>query len=319
MTIVGNRKERLLMEFRMNSPEESRQLPLSPPKLKCDSLMFRFPARLWKIVNACRSGAISWGPSGKTIRIVRSKFEAHYLTSYDKPFKTDRFSSFVRQLNLYGFKKVAAPMVLDGEMIEYDDLYEYLNPRFKQGRSELLPYLQRNCKKNKSDWKPSPSDHKGKAFEEIQQNVICESVSHEQSREHSQKEERKRDIAKVQQQAHWNSESGIENHPLLKPLNRTGTLLQRSPLIPQLSGQPATTISGMIDQSRESWAGSGWLRQAYHNRDQTGQEGTDSADKADTTETTINGGFHSIVNLNSCSIENEQLVSYAKQGQLYNR
>ena len=78
----------------------------SPPKMSHDSFTFRFPARLWRIINSCSTGAISWGPNGKTIRILRKKFEEEYLTGDAKPFKTAKYESFVRQLNHYGFKKV---------------------------------------------------------------------------------------------------------------------------------------------------------------------------------------------------------------------
>lgn len=80
----------------------------SPPRLSSDSMVMRFPARLWRIVNSCTSGAISWGPNGKTVRVLRHKFEKEYLLAVSKPFKTSKFESFVRQLNHYGFKKVYA-------------------------------------------------------------------------------------------------------------------------------------------------------------------------------------------------------------------
>ena len=69
----------------------------------------KFPGKLWKIVNECRTGAISWGNEGKSIVIRKNQFQREYLNPPSRYFKTSHIESFIRQLNLYGFKKVQQP------------------------------------------------------------------------------------------------------------------------------------------------------------------------------------------------------------------
>lgn len=64
----------------------------------------KFPLKLWTVVNKCRTDAISWDSMGQAIVVKYSKFEEEYLQK--GIFKTNKISSFVRQLNLYGFRKV---------------------------------------------------------------------------------------------------------------------------------------------------------------------------------------------------------------------
>ncbi|XP_025115752.1 uncharacterized protein LOC112577055 [Pomacea canaliculata] len=120
----------------------------SPPRLSSDSMVMRFPARLWRIVNSCTSGAISWGPNGKTVRVLRHKFEKEYLLAVSKPFKTSKFESFVRQLNHYGFKKITNPIMLDESKEEAASLSEYRNSLFTRDRPEMIAFLHRSCRRS---------------------------------------------------------------------------------------------------------------------------------------------------------------------------
>lgn len=66
----------------------------------------KFPHKLWNIVNDCTSGAIAWSSSGSTILVNSEQFQDQYLTAGAAKFKTKNMASFIRQLNLYGFRKV---------------------------------------------------------------------------------------------------------------------------------------------------------------------------------------------------------------------
>lgn len=91
-----------------------------------------FLYKLWSLVNDETLPAIRWSQDGEKIIIDNpTKFTAKVLNSYDrKIFKTKNISSFIRQLNLYGFRRVKVtcgktPIIFKHEC-------------FKRGRMDLL-------------------------------------------------------------------------------------------------------------------------------------------------------------------------------------
>ncbi|XP_061105387.1 heat shock factor protein 5 [Conger conger] len=133
--------------------EEALTLPINPNN---------FPAKLWCLVNNPKNRSIHWDHNGQGIIINQQLFETELLSpmkSIGEPiFKTTNFTSFIRQLNLYGFRKVelspgSADKLGDGD-IKTEGLqqqqHRFQNLNFKRDHPELLVNLKRLTTSNKA-------------------------------------------------------------------------------------------------------------------------------------------------------------------------
>ena len=70
--------------------------------------LLAFPEKLWNLVENPKFDEIQWSDGGQCIYIPNTAtFVRNVLHNPSKQiFKTKNFASFVRQLNLYGFRKV---------------------------------------------------------------------------------------------------------------------------------------------------------------------------------------------------------------------
>ncbi|XP_026999707.1 heat shock factor protein 5-like [Tachysurus fulvidraco] len=105
----------------------------------------KFPSKLWHLVNDPQICSICWNDSGEGILICQEAFEAEVLSTADKQtnkyFKTTDFISFVRQLNLYGFRKVHQDYEISLKQVS--TMHHFHNPNFKRSNPELLVNLKR--------------------------------------------------------------------------------------------------------------------------------------------------------------------------------
>ncbi|PRD20397.1 UNVERIFIED_CONTAM: Heat shock factor protein 2 [Trichonephila clavipes] len=101
----------------------------------------RFQFKLWRVVNRCQTNSVRWSETGDSIIFNFSKFKKEYLDPNNDFCKSDNISSFIRQLNLYGFRK----MIDLTHTTQYSNGdKEYLNPYFVKGRPDLLHQVARN-------------------------------------------------------------------------------------------------------------------------------------------------------------------------------
>lgn len=103
----------------------------------------KFPQKLWNIVNDNSSSAIKWSPNGKSIIVDYETLQMEYLSSTNSTFKTRNVDSFVRQLNLYGFKKITSFLRDDAGNLQRSQVHEYLHSYFQENRKELLQNVRR--------------------------------------------------------------------------------------------------------------------------------------------------------------------------------
>ncbi|XP_041969647.1 heat shock transcription factor-like isoform X2 [Aricia agestis] len=101
----------------------------------------RFPQKLWQLLKL-GSNAIMWGGSGQSI-LLNYKILHLYLQTHHSIFKTSNISSFIRQLNLYGFRKVTSHLQDPLCNSSNPFMHEYMHDYFQCGRPELLKKISR--------------------------------------------------------------------------------------------------------------------------------------------------------------------------------
>ncbi|XP_064893372.1 heat shock factor protein 5 [Columba livia] len=139
--------------------------PQLPPSINPSN----FPAKLWRLVNSPRFRSICWDARGEGLLIDQPLFERELLgagpgravgpagdgaAEASDLFKTKNFTSFIRQLNLYGFRKVlpgpAGSAAGPGAGGSAGPLHHFHSPHFRRDRPELLVQLKRLTSANKA-------------------------------------------------------------------------------------------------------------------------------------------------------------------------
>ncbi|XP_074057843.1 heat shock factor protein 3-like isoform X2 [Macrotis lagotis] len=126
-----------------------------------------FLSKLWALVeDSGTDDLIRWSQNGQSFCIFdEQNFSKELLPKY---FKHNNFSSFVRQLNMYGFRKVA---VMDSGMVgpEKNTVIEFQHLFFKQGEANLLENIKRKVPPGKMEEFKACSDDLQKILTEVQE------------------------------------------------------------------------------------------------------------------------------------------------------
>ncbi|KAM4815684.1 heat shock transcription factor, Y-linked-like [Thomomys bottae] len=139
--------ERLRPTFSFSEPDENSYF-----------ISLTFPRKLWKIVESDKFKSVWWSDDGSSVLINEGIFKEEILgRKYPfKIFETNSMKSLVRQLNLYGFRKIQHRFQRSASLVDFlaeekerstlNQLLCYHNPNFKQGCPQLLSRIKRRVR-----------------------------------------------------------------------------------------------------------------------------------------------------------------------------
>lgn len=133
--------ENKLQVKRITSGNHQKNIPSHSSGNYVPSRRPAFVLKLWNMVNDEKNQEyIRWADDGQSF-IIQNKenFDQLVLPRY---FKHSNYSSFVRQLNLYGWHKVQD--VNSGAMQSGEEIRQFKSPYFIRGREDLLDKIVRN-------------------------------------------------------------------------------------------------------------------------------------------------------------------------------
>ncbi|CBN77123.1 Heat Shock transcription factor [Ectocarpus siliculosus] len=103
-----------------------------------------FPSKLYEILEGENPDIVGWTATGRGFEVRdHARLSSEVLGRF---FKQDKFSSFQRQLNLYGFRKIT----------KGSESGSYQHPHFRRGERTTLLTIRRSTKEGNNSWGPYP-------------------------------------------------------------------------------------------------------------------------------------------------------------------
>lgn len=104
-----------------------------------------FLRKTYHMVDTCDPSVCSWSEDGETFVVKHpKKFEQEIIPQF---FKHSKFSSFVRQLNFYAFRKIKTndSLRIDADLEEATaNHWRFFHPKFQKGKPEWLLEIKRS-------------------------------------------------------------------------------------------------------------------------------------------------------------------------------
>uniref|UniRef100_A0A8C8UFG9 HSF-type DNA-binding domain-containing protein n=1 Tax=Peromyscus maniculatus bairdii TaxID=230844 RepID=A0A8C8UFG9_PERMB len=135
--------------FEERLPPEDQSQHTASEEDNTNILSLPFPRKLWTIVQNEAFKSVKWTEEGDTIMIEVDLFqrEVLHLKGAKKIFETDSLKSFIRQLNMYGFRKICHETSYSDKKNGYEMMYRNFN--FQRDKPGLLKSAQEPISKKK--------------------------------------------------------------------------------------------------------------------------------------------------------------------------
>jgi len=124
-------------KMKSNACSKQHQLPL-------------FLSKTYHMIDRCDPEIATWSASGDNFVVKNvEKFASSFLPLY---FKHSNFSSFARQLNFYGFRKLRTDPILTSDVDPSTSCYvRFYHDKFQKDRPELLHQIKRATKSDQQN------------------------------------------------------------------------------------------------------------------------------------------------------------------------
>ncbi|GKY91568.1 hypothetical protein MPSEU_000128700 [Mayamaea pseudoterrestris] len=110
-----------------------------------------FLRKTYTMIDTCDSSIAAWSIDGQTFLVKDTeRFASEIIPEF---FKHNNFSSFVRQLNFYGFRKIKCDSlrIKDAENCEESKYWRFKHERFLRGRPDLLAEIRKSNHNESAD------------------------------------------------------------------------------------------------------------------------------------------------------------------------
>ncbi|XP_060722201.1 heat shock factor protein 2 isoform X2 [Tachysurus vachellii] len=287
--------------------------------MKHNSNVPAFLTKLWTLVeDSDTNGFICWSQEGNSFLVLdEQRFAKEILPKF---FKHNNMASFVRQLNMYGFRKV---MHVDTGIVkqERDGPVEFQHPYFQNGRDDLLENIKRKVSSSR------PEDSK------LRQEDLSKILSSVQT-VHDKQEDMDARLAtlKRENEALWREMSDlrqkhVQQQRAIKELvqfiitlvqnNRVLNLKRKRPLLLSSNGKKSKFISQIYEEpvDQSSSAVSDLKNTDVADEVVVCDTTNEDAEIALDTTTLVDEGVELMDYLDSidCSLEDFQAMLYGKQ------
>jgi hypothetical protein len=130
--------------------KQSKKKASKPKKEMCSNAPI-FLRKTYTMIDTCSPDVASWSDDGLTFYVKDTeKFASEVIPEF---FKHNNFSSFVRQLNFYGFRKIKSDSlrIKDAEMSEESKYWRFRHDKFQRGRPDLLAEIRKSNHNESAD------------------------------------------------------------------------------------------------------------------------------------------------------------------------